>query len=559
MNSQILCPKNKIISKNKKNYITNFNIISKFDKKESKIKYFSDEYLLFANPIIKSIINFSAIDLEKYNRVIRIYYPDYNTPKINDIILFFFSKKYNLKNWDKLQKKNHSIAFQIIADFLNINIIIVEKYEDADFVICNFIEDSNFIGISTFPHELDLYKNLENKFFIFYSNFPSNQNSSRGSSRFYFFLHHILHCFGLHHSNMKVNNDHTSLGVFYMNTILATTTHCDTSSEIYPQTLMPLDIEALKFLYNVSDFSKYRKWLDFNCSKNIIQTLVSNISLELIPSKFSKIFHLSLDNFSIDSGPSYMTTLGIISKDANDKYGATILGCGSYINEVIVNYEEIYIYGNNFIDNTKIILSEKTKKIFIFLQGFDRDFIIDEQKNTVFIIKKSNKASLFIENNVYKDVQIELFLLGDKILDKYPYKTQFTDFFEDEPPETRITTKNQEKISSEFFIDINQSDEKSDIQEYIIEEITDDDIGKTIINNLQEEHYEEIINHFFSTFPEMIDKSDDTLVQLLNKFGIKYLSERFKQKLVGKEFPLMRKILEKKKNEFKNTSLYNLI
>jgi len=80
-----------------------------------------------------------------------------------------------------------------------------------------------------------------------------------------------------------------------------------------------------------------------------------------------------------------------------------------------------------------------------------------------------------------------------------------------------------------------------------------DDLGHNIISNLHQEHYYEIIEQFFQNYPQYSTFTEERLINLLNRFGIEYIAKKFKNKLKGKSLPLMSEMLEKKKNEFKNT------
>lgn len=578
----ILCQKDKILFKNKKIFYAINNKVRKFNRDNSKIKYFSDNDISFVHNNIKNIIGFSALNLESYGNKIKVYYPEKLNDKLQEIIFFFFNRDYKIKNWNIIQKKNNLKAFQLVTDFLDIELIEVDKHSDADIVICNFIEQANFIGVSTFPHELDLYNILENKLYIFYPNFSENENSSRGSKRFYYFLHHILHCFGLKHYETPISTQCNTKNILYNNSLLSTLMFSELNLEFYPQTLMPLDIEALKFLYTLNNFTRYLKWLDLNCSKDIIQTLIGNLSLSLSPEKFSRIFNLSIDSFKLSNGSDFQTNCSVISKSANDKIGGTILASGCYYKQILVNYEELNIYASKIIEETKIIVSgNKVRKINIYLQGFEKDYYIDEQKIKIVIVHKKNKGVLLIDNNQYPNIDVELFLLGNKLLEKFPEKiknyNEFANIEDSDDEKEIIELKNKiQQVDKKYFVDIAQnitpeinSEEPINIeqstipkqshlsQQSVIVSEENDDVGNSIISNLQQEHYFEIIQEFFNKFPEMINTPNEKIVDILNAFAVHYISRRFKNKLKGRNFPYMAEMLEKKKNEFKNTSFIN--
>jgi len=698
-NEKLICQKERYILKNKKIYIKENNLeIKQFNKKNSFARYFNESELLNLNPFVKSIINFSALKLSSYKRKFRVFYQQKNSVKMNQIINFFFRENYVLNDWIENIKNNHILAFQLICDFINVNLVEVDNYEEADFIVSTFAEHLNFIGVGTSPHELDIYEILDGKIYIFYTYIPKEENTARGSFWFYSFMHHILHSLGLMHPESGKATSEPNL--FNINSIYGTVMCSKHDVNNYPQTLMPLDIEALKFLYAVTESPRYRKWLNLSCPRNIIQSLTSEISLNLKQDKNHKIFNLSLDQINLSG--SEITNLSVISRIANDKEGATILNNGCFIKEITVDYEELNIYASLFSSDVKIFAGgNNIKQINIYLQGKENEYIIIDEKRKITIIKKDLSNKIMVDSNYFTDVNIIVNILGDQVLENFPQnglmkinenkiikeeqplvfneeslykvntkentresirentresirentkesqkestrekKERLTNKITDKLTEVlteklteRLTDKITERLKEKLAKKIDQktNDRKVKLKEKEIEKLTDkneieelsknltkrlsertndsitrreetikvplelevenemkseierdvekiienlntnlksfeneneiatDDIGSNIVQNLQEEHYFEIIDKFFSRYPEYSSQPTEKIIDLLNAYGINYISRRFKSKLKGKKFPLMTEMLEKKKNEFKNTSLIDNI
>lgn len=608
-----LCKKDKIIFKNKKEYLKERNLKTSFHKKNSKVKYISEEEFSKLNIFVRQLVDFSSLNLNTLQNKINIYYPQKTSEVLDEVMFFFFKKSFTINKVNENHKKNHFNAANLICDFLDLRINEVSKYEDADIVVSFFNESTNFNGVSTYPYEMDLYKILNNKLYIFYSNIDNQGNSNPGSFLFLNFIHHILHCFGLFHPDSEISSECNSPGIFYMNSHLATVMFHQIEYEKYPQTLMPLDIEALRFLYKDRDCSNYNRWLDYTLSKGIVQTLVNPVIIDLKPEKFSRVYNLTLDPFSLDSGSEYITTMSLVSRQANDKFGASLVAFGSYIEEVKINFEEINIYASQFVGDTKIIVSGNNVKIInIYLKGFDTDYHFLENRLKTIITNLSTNKRIIIDNNGFTDLEVEIYLMGNKIMDKFPEKFKYEDNFgEDKSDKSekdhhkKRGKTNMSKMDNKYFSEIkiveppkiekeieepnipiytrekiSPIESKEEIKK-IVEEITSDeielpdkekypsikdglklaeespgDVGENIIKNLQEEHYDEIIDSFFKKYPGLVYTPDEKLIQLLNLYGISYISKRFKNKLKGKNFPMMAEILVRKKNELKNNNLF---
>lgn len=396
VSDRLLCENGKLIFKNKKIFFKENNLEhNEFNKKNSLVKYFVESDLENLNPYVRSLINFSALNLNNYNRKIKVFYAGKNSVKLDEIISFYFRKKYNVKKWDDKNRKNHLDAFMMICSFLGIQLEASDNYEDSNFVLVNFSDNTNFVGVSTFPYELDLYKILGKKMFIFYSNFESD--SSRGSLQYFFFLHHLLHSFGLYHPisdniNQDLINNYSTL-------------MCDDIDiDAIPRTLMPLDIEALKYLYNVSNFKLYSNWLDFGCKKGILQTLIGDISLNVVTN--SGTFNLVLDNYILGQDVECMSNF------VGDIQGGSVLGLYSRIKDVVIDCNNLNIYITKFMFDTGVVVNSNCKGIKIYVSGGDDDYEMSDEGRVVRIVSRKTGYRLIVDYGRSGVGEVDLFLMG---------------------------------------------------------------------------------------------------------------------------------------------------
>lgn len=486
--SKIICEDNKIIYKNKKKYYNEVN----FDRTNSNIKYFLEKDLSNLNPSVRSIINFSALNLKKYNYKIKIFFSKNDTIQIDEVMYFFFRKTYLVDDWNKNAMEKMYEAFGMVCDFLGIELDVVEDYEDADIVLTCFSEKLDFYGVSTFPFELDLYKILNKKLFIFNSYLPADDNYSRGSFRFYIFLHHILHCFGLYHPEK-----------FIFDSTLTVMSEGDK----YPASLMPLDIEALKFLYKVNDLKNYVDWIAFDSPTGVLQSLIGDIKLD-IPPHYKK-YNLILNSVSLDKHQ-----YNYVSSFVDDRKGGSILCAGSKIKEVNVSCEilNIYVYYLEF--NTIVnVISKNVKCVNIYIKDSERNLKIEEGVGKVRL--GGNGVTLEILFKEYLGVEIELYLMEE------------SDF---------VFEESVKKKGVKFVEKIKEN--KNEISYF-----------------LSPESYEKMIDSFFKENPDFVYKNDEKLIQLLKLYAVGYYVKKFKERIRDETFPLLGEILSKKKSEFKNTKI----
>jgi len=531
---RLLCACEKDILKNKKNFYKNKGVpidltITRKKNVFSPVSYITDTDIKKLNPFLASIVSFNRINLEYFGKNFNVFYANKNTEKIDNVIEFFFDKNYKLDNWIFQYSESHTNALKLVCDFLGCTVNEVYNYEEANIIVGNISNYLEFVGSSTNPFELDVFPVLDKKMYIFYSGMIQEDEVSPGSYWFFTFLHQILHIFGLVHparnnrsmpgTSFEVNNP----GLFSMNNILTTLmSNLDNPVDFvfngkidwlglhYPRTLMELDIQALKFMYNVEINIEYLKWIDYTCSPDVVQTIVSGTDGAnlILQSDKNTFFNLSLDQFYANPGADQVCNQAVISRDAVSKFGVSMLDKNSFINKVFVSYPELNVYTSRFLKDTDIIVdSDNVKSIKVYISGEIKDYNYLEENRKYFLKKKYTNKRVFIDTNGYF-VDVKFINCG------YNLK----EFVEE--------VKKEEKVVPE----------------------EDREVGKAIIENLQEEHYEEILDAFYnSNFGlEFKNLTDEELLEILNEYAVDYIANKFKNKLVGIPFPKMGDIIRKK-------------
>ena len=550
-----LCACDKILNKNKKKFCRKYDIeadfsVAKKRNEKNRVVYNSDSSIKNLDPYTGSITGFCNLNLDFYNHQFHVFYPNEKNNQVNNVLEFFSGQSLDLQEWTPEQKNNHSLALQHAFDLIGAKLVEVDNFNDADFVIGNIKEYLDTTGYVTLPFELDVYNVFKEKMYIFYSGLYNSDETAPGSYWFHAFLHFIGHSLGLAHpetsgsgsrimpgSGYQENIKNNNLGLFSMNSILTTqmssisqslpyissNDSVDWQSTSYPRTYMTLDLKALRFLYNITDISpEFLKWTNNSCENGITQLLVSDsqgLTLKLEPNadNFSPSFLLSLDPFSGNPGIDSISSFSLVSRPAQSVSGASILDSESFISRVLNNYEELNVQSSKFYENTEIVISgSNAKKINLYLSGFQKDYDISDETNGIEIVSKNNNKKLSILYNGF-DVDVNLVLFGrNQILD-YEHAQNFQK--EEIPPNNNSPETNAENI------------------------------GKFIIENLKQEHYDEIVDSFFevNSREELSNISEPELIHILNDYAVSFITERFKHKLIGIPLPLMANTVKTKR------------
>ena len=172
---------------------------------------------------------------------------------------------------------------------------------------------------------------------------------------------------------------------------------------------MSLDLQALRFYYNVSNNQKYiDNWVDLTCPIRVTQTIVTPIEgaeINLIaPTDFeSAIYNLNMLPLEIspfcnkytpnDLISSYCK--GYISADTYENLTASFLDMNSKIISVKSNYPTLNIFFGDIPYNSTINVDIiKTIRLFLFFKGKVTDYTFTKDSSDILSVQ--NKINLNI-------------------------------------------------------------------------------------------------------------------------------------------------------------------
>ena len=393
----------------------------------NKVKYFTERELKKLNIFLRSIVGSSALNLEEYNFNFKIYFPNTANSDIQKVIdLFYPSKNVKLSTWNTTKLNNVKTAFNLITDFINVTVTQVTNLNDADYVLC-YASNIPAGGDATFPYELDLFpEELKDKLYIFFSTEYNTYSWERGTFYFSLILHLINHTLGLAHTYDLGNNSELipgalfqdksiSQGLAYANNNFSTlmsginipSAINEKDKTIYSRNLMSLDLQALRFYYNVSNNQKYiDNWVDLTCPIRVTQTIVTPIEgaeINLIaPTDFeSAIYNLNMLPLEISPFCNKYTPNDLISSYCKgyiqtgnyENLTASFLDMNSKIISVKSDYPTLNIYFGDIPYNSTINVDIiKTVRFLLFFKGKVTDYIFTTDPSDIFFIQ--NKVNL---------------------------------------------------------------------------------------------------------------------------------------------------------------------
>jgi hypothetical protein len=377
-----------------------------------------------ANCYCSSITGQFAFDLSKIT-TFKVYFWKStdnvdNNETIKDVLLEDNTTAVDWPSFYKVQIKN---ALDQFTTFLNKSSLIVPTYEECD-IVCVLGKNFNFLGSCYGPQYIYENPTTENKVVYFLtSDVTTIQNIKKGGIQYLTLLHEFGHAFGLAHphdegANSKIipginyidiNNDvtsnknYTSFSAYGQNSVFNTVMsyndilfflpevgNFENSLIGYPESLMPLDLLALRWLYNVAGTSaKYIK--DYGVSI-INPSLTENKSQTIVGSKITLTFGSNCKNISFYFSTQLITTNNI----------EPIV----YENNRILE-KEWGFYPKDIISTVSVLnfSNKDISNVFIDKDGIKVNLLINLQKNKIFnmYIRDISTNYIFL-NNIYTNV-----------------------------------------------------------------------------------------------------------------------------------------------------------
>ena len=258
-----------------------------FSKREivSKEKSIPPEFITTKkvpnNPYCSSITGQYMFDLSKISNFNIYFWKSSDDAKKNKAIKKFLKKNSTTAlNWSSLYKKQTLSTFNQYTTFTSTTSAIVNLYEECD-VVCVLVEKYDFRGSCYGPYYLYTDPDyVNNKVILFINNsYMNDENITEGGEMYRIFIHEFGHGFGLGHPHDNGGDSTIIPGItqflpmyypgiagYIQNTIFDTVMSYndvefflpperDFSGSYwgYPESLMPLDALALRWMYNINE------------------------------------------------------------------------------------------------------------------------------------------------------------------------------------------------------------------------------------------------------------------------------------------------------------------
>jgi len=259
------------------------------------------------NPYISSITGQYAFNLKKIPLFKVYFWKSTDDINLNKVIKSILTKE-NVLDWPEFYQTQTMDVLNQYTTFLSKSKSIVNNYQDSN-IVCVLISKAFFLGAATGP-KLRLNPEFDNKSILFLNDSDTNTiNIKKGGIQYYTLIHEFGHIFGLGHPHDKsllhdstiipgINTNsefsYPAIAAYLQNSIFNTVmsymrTYFLPEDKIFytnligfPETLMPLDILALRWLYNIKGTSN--EYVT-NYGANIINPSIKESKSQIIVGK----------------------------------------------------------------------------------------------------------------------------------------------------------------------------------------------------------------------------------------------------------------------------------
>ena len=233
------------------------------------------------NPYCSSITGKYAFDLTQITNFNVYFWTSTDNPTLNPAIQYEITQESTFAvNWSSDQKTQVKKALDTYTTFTGTTSTIVNTYASCDFV-CVLLDETDYLGASTGPQGIKTAPIfVDNKIVYFINNSLLNtENIKEGGIMYETFVHEWGHGFGLAHPHSNSydstimpaiafdeGSGYPAIAGYIQNTIFNTImTYVDTHFFLpvdydyntnltgYPQTIMPLDALALRWMYDIQE------------------------------------------------------------------------------------------------------------------------------------------------------------------------------------------------------------------------------------------------------------------------------------------------------------------
>ena len=374
------------------------------------------------NPYSSSLTGLYAFDLSKVKRFSVYFWKATDDVTINMAIeSTLMDSDTTALNWSSFYQTQALKALKQFTTFTNTTFTVSTSYETCD-IVCVLGRQFDFLGACYGPFYLyEQPEYVDNKVCLFMNNQNTNVNNMKdGGAQYLTLIHEFGHGFGLAHPhdngfgsriipgiNPGSSSDYEAISAYSQNTQTMTVmsyfdtkfffpdeVNYSTSTIGYSQTLMPLDVLALRWLYNIKGTTaNYIK--DYGVSS--INPAISENKTQMIVGQNQKLtFGSNCRNISFYFSNQLITYNNILP--IVYEYNRIIeKEWGYYPKDVDSTVSEL-----NF-NNTNI------SNVFIESNGIKVNLTINLLKNKIFnMYIQDLRSSYTIVNNVYTNTKTKL-------------------------------------------------------------------------------------------------------------------------------------------------------
>ena len=389
------------------------------------------------NPYCSSITGTFAFNLSKISSFKVYFWKSTDNINKNDAIKdTLTSDDTTAVNWPSFYQTQTINALNQFTTFVNKTSSIVSTYEECD-IVCVLGKNFSFLGACYGPEFLyddPAYVNNRVVFFIA-NNSTTTENIKKGGNQYLTLIHEFGHGFGLAHPhddgfgskiipgiNPDSNNNYPTFSAYGQNNVFNTVmSYFDnsyflpeesnfTSSLLgYPETLMPLDLLAVRWLYNISGTST--TYLTNYGVSTINPSLTENKCQTIVGANRTLTFGLNCKNISFYFSNQLITTSNIepivyeynrILEKSWGFYPKDVASTISVLNFSNTNVSNIFIEKGGIKVNLTINLV-KNKVFNMYIRDLMTNYTIVGNKYT------NKTTNLFIQINNTAGATINVF------------------------------------------------------------------------------------------------------------------------------------------------------
>ena len=356
------------------------------------------------NPYCSSITSQYAFDLSQISNFKVYFWTEDDDVSLNPCIEYWLTNQMTITadNWDTNQKTQVKKALDTFTTFIGTTSTVIDNYENCD-IVCVLFPNNIFGGICYGPYYIkDSPIFVDNKIVFFLnSNFLYQKSIDEGSFIYMFMIQLWGLGFGLEYTHFDYSGstiipgvlptepiNYQSIGGYIQNNVFNTIMSNNTNQFFlpenfidnisinkygYPETIMPLDAIALRWLYNIQE---------------VPEAYINNYGVQLIDEETDGIYHSRM----------------IVGKNQTITFGPKCIDIAFYLSNQYITFNNLNYLRFEYIRNLENNYSFYTKDI--------------DATISVLNLKNKDNSFIFIENRaLITDLTINLFKPYDPDLD----------------------------------------------------------------------------------------------------------------------------------------------